>query len=157
MPEIAERSRSAAQVVVFTNGCFDLLHAGHLQLLEAARAFGDLLVVGINSDESVQRLKGPERPIMPVEDRARLLGGLACVDHVVMFEEDTPEQLIRELLPDVLVKGSDYQASDVVGREVVEAAGGRIERITLVQGASTTGLIERIRAGTRTCPPTPEG
>jgi D-beta-D-heptose 7-phosphate kinase/D-beta-D-heptose 1-phosphate adenosyltransferase len=157
MREIAERSRSAAQVVVFTNGCFDLLHAGHLQLLEAARAFGDLLVVGINSDESVQRLKGPERPIMPVEDRARLLGGLACVDHVVMFEEDTPEQLIRELLPDVLVKGSDYQASDVVGREVVEAAGGRIERITLVQGASTTGLIERIRAGTRTCPPTPEG
>jgi rfaE bifunctional protein nucleotidyltransferase chain/domain len=94
---------------------------------------------------------------MPVEDRARLLGGLACVDNVVMFEEDTPEQLIRELLPDVLVKGSDYQASDVVGREVVEAAGGRIERITLVQGASTTGLIERIRAGTRTCPPTPEG
>ncbi len=155
--EIAERSRAAAQVVVFTNGCFDLLHAGHLQLLEAARAFGDLLVVGINSDESVQRLKGPERPIMPVEDRARLLGGLACVDHVVMFEEDTPEQLIRELLPDVLVKGSDYQASDVVGREVVEAAGGRIERVTLVQGASTTGLIERIRTGTRTCPPTPEG
>ncbi len=157
MEEIVANARSNGQAVVFTNGCFDLLHAGHLQLLEAARAFGDLLVVGINSDASVQRLKGPDRPILPATERARLLGALACVDHVVVFDEETPELLIAGLLPDVLVKGADYSLDQVVGREAVEAAGGRVERVTLVQGASTTGLIERIRRGTRTCPPTPEG
>ncbi|MDE0959634.1 MAG: D-glycero-beta-D-manno-heptose 1-phosphate adenylyltransferase [Planctomycetota bacterium] len=157
MQELVQQSKANGQTVVFTNGCFDLLHAGHLQLLEAARAFGDLLVVGLNSDASVARLKGPDRPILPAAERARLLGALSCVDYVVLFEEDTPEALIGGLIPDVLVKGADYSVDEVVGREVVEAGGGRVERITLVQGASTTGLIERIRRGTRTCPPTPEG
>jgi D-beta-D-heptose 7-phosphate kinase/D-beta-D-heptose 1-phosphate adenosyltransferase len=157
MQELVQQAKANGQTVVFTNGCFDLLHAGHLQLLEAARAFGDLLVVGINSDASVTRLKGPERPILPATERARLLGALSCVDHVVVFDEDTPEVLIGALIPEVLVKGADYSVDEVVGKDVVEAAGGRVERITLVQGASTTGLIERIRSGTRTCPPTPEG
>jgi D-beta-D-heptose 7-phosphate kinase/D-beta-D-heptose 1-phosphate adenosyltransferase len=157
MQELVQQSKANGQTVVFTNGCFDLLHAGHLQLLEAARAFGDLLVVGINSDASVTRLKGPDRPILPATERARLLGALSCVDHVVVFDEDTPEALIGTLIPDVLVKGADYSVDEVVGKDLVEAAGGRVERITLVQGASTTGLIERIRSGTRTCPPTPEG
>ncbi|MEC9476377.1 MAG: D-glycero-beta-D-manno-heptose 1-phosphate adenylyltransferase [Planctomycetota bacterium] len=157
MIQIISSLKSAGKVVVFTNGCFDLLHTGHLQLLEAARAFGDSLVVGINSDASVERLKGPERPILPATERAQLLGALACVDHVVIFDEETPEVLIGELLPDVLVKGADYNIDQVVGREAVESAGGRVELVTLQPGASTTGLIEKIRRGTRTCPPTPEG
>ena len=157
MVRIVENYRTAEQKVVFTNGCFDLLHSGHLQLLEAARAFGDALVIGLNSDASVTRLKGAERPILPASERARLLGALACVDHVVIFEEDTPEQLIDALLPDVLVKGADYAIEEVVGREAVEAAGGRVETVTLRPGFSTTGLIEQIRSGTRSCPQTPEG
>ncbi|MGE4619363.1 MAG: D-glycero-beta-D-manno-heptose 1-phosphate adenylyltransferase, partial [Planctomycetota bacterium] len=157
MVRILSNLRSNGQVVVFTNGCFDLLHSGHLQLLEAARAFGDSLVVGINSDASVERLKGPERPVLPALERARLLGALSCVDHVVVFEEDTPEALIAQLLPEVLVKGADYKIEEVVGREVVEGAGGRVELVTLKPGVSTTGLIEKIRQGTRTCPPTPDG
>lgn len=133
--------------VVFTNGCFDLLHSGHLQLLEKARALGDLLIIGLNSDDSVKRLKGPQRPIMPSEDRARLLAALGCVDHVLLFDEDTPIDLIEALKPEVLVKGADYATSEVVGREVVEAAGGRVELIDLRPDSSTTGLIERIREG----------
>ena len=157
MVQIVSTLKTDGQVVVFTNGCFDLLHSGHLQLIETARAFGDALVVGINSDDSVARLKGPDRPILPAIERARLLGALGCVDHVVVFDEDTPETILAELLPDVLVKGADYKMDEVVGREVVEAAGGRVELVDLKPGASTTGLIERIRRGTRTCPPTPEG
>jgi D-beta-D-heptose 7-phosphate kinase/D-beta-D-heptose 1-phosphate adenosyltransferase len=157
MTRIMEQYREGNQTVVFTNGCFDLLHSGHLQLLEAARAFGDALIVGLNSDESVTRLKGPERPILPATERARLLGALSSVDHVVIFEEDTPEELIARLLPDVLVKGADYAIEEVVGREVVEAAGGRVETVTLKPGFSTSGLIEQIRSGTRSCPETPEG
>ncbi|HIC21829.1 MAG TPA: D-glycero-beta-D-manno-heptose 1-phosphate adenylyltransferase [Planctomycetes bacterium] len=157
MIQIVSTLKADGQVVVFTNGCFDLLHAGHLQLIETARAFGDTLVVGINSDASVSRLKGPERPFLPATERARLLGALACVDHVVVFDQDTPEAILSELLPDVLVKGADYKIDEVVGREVVEAAGGRVELVTLKPGASTTGLIERIRRGARTCPPTPDG
>ena len=152
-----DQYRSSQQTVVFTNGCFDLLHSGHLQLLEAARAFGDALIVGLNSDASVTRLKGPERPILPATERARLLGALSNVDHVVIFDEDTPEALIGQLLPDVLVKGADYSIEEVVGREVVEAAGGRVETVTLKPGFSTSGLIEQIRSGTRSCPETPEG
>ena len=157
MVSIMSQYRSSGQTVVFTNGCFDLLHSGHLQLLEAARAFGDALIVGLNSDESVTRLKGPERPFLPVTERARLLGALSSVDHVVIFDEDTPESLIARLLPDVLVKGADYSIEEVVGREAVEAAGGRVETVTLKPGISTTGLIEQIRRGTRSCPKTPEG
>jgi len=143
------RVRAGGGSVVFTNGCFDLLHSGHLRLLESARALGDLLVIGLNSDDSVRRIKGSGRPILPVSERARLLGALACVDHVIVFEEDTPLELIKAIEPDVLVKGADYNDRKVVGREVVEGGGGRVELIDLRPGSSTTGLIERIRESGR--------
>ncbi len=136
--------RTAGRVVVFSNGCFDLLHAGHVALLEAARAHGDLLVVGLNSDASIRRLKGRGRPLMPQLARAVLLASLRCVDYVVVFEEDTPRELIEALLPDVLVKGADYPLDQIVGRKAVEAAGGRVVRVPLVEGFSTTGLLKRI-------------
>jgi rfaE bifunctional protein nucleotidyltransferase chain/domain len=132
-------------VVVFTNGCFDILHRGHVAYLCAARALGDRLVVGLNTDASVQRLKGPDRPIFAEVDRAYVVAGLACVDAVTLFDEDTPAELIRALLPDVLVKGGDYAANDVVGRDVVEANGGRLVLVPLVPGQSTTTILERIR------------
>lgn len=136
--------RPRDRAVVFTNGCFDLLHAGHVASLVAARALGDALVVGLNSDASVRRLKGPGRPIVPEADRACLLAALACVDAVIVFDDDTPRALIAALLPDVLVKGGDYEVSEVVGREEVEAAGGRVVLVPTLPGRSTTGLIERI-------------
>ena len=137
--------RAAGHRVVFTNGCFDLLHAGHVRLLAAAREFGDLLVVGVNSDASVRRLKGPERPVLGLEERAELLAALRPVDVVAAFEEDTPLELIRCVRPHVLVKGGDWSRDQVVGREVVEAAGGRVEIVQLVSGQSTTALLRRIR------------
>jgi len=140
------RWRLLGRSVVFTNGCFDILHAGHLDLLERAAALGDRLVVGINSDASVQRLKGPERPVNPEGFRARMLASLSGVDAVVVFGEDTPLALIEALRPDVLVKGGDYRAEDVVGAGVVAAHGGQVEIVPLTQGHSTTGLIGRIRA-----------
>ena len=140
-------SRAAGQRLVFTNGCFDLLHAGHVRLLAAARAFGDLLVVGVNSDASVRRLKGPDRPVLGLEERAELLSALRAVDLVAAFEEDTPLELIRCVRPQVIVKGGDWSKEDVVGREVVEAAGGRVEIVPLVSGLSTTALLRRIRGG----------
>ena len=139
------RTRGAR--VVFTNGCFDLLHPGHVRYLEAARALGDVLVVGLNDDASVRRLKGPGRPILRVDERAEVLAGLAAVDHVVVFPEDTPLALIETLEPDVLVKGADWAPDDVVGRDSVLGRGGRVERIDLVPGASTTELVRRIRGG----------
>ena len=142
---IAARLREAGKRIVFTNGCFDLLHAGHLQTLERADALGDVLVVGLNSDESVRRLKGPGRPFIREEDRARLLASFACVDYVVVFEEDTPEALIKRVRPDIVAKGADYRLDQVVGREFVESYGGRVVLIDLVADASTTRLIERIR------------
>jgi D-beta-D-heptose 7-phosphate kinase/D-beta-D-heptose 1-phosphate adenosyltransferase len=132
--------------VVFTNGCFDLLHAGHVRYLEAARALGDVLVLGLNDDASVRRLKGPGRPVMSLAERAEVLAGLAAVDHLVAFAEDTPLALIEIIEPDVLVKGADWSADDIVGRDVVLAHGGRLERIDLVPGVSTSELIRRIRA-----------
>lgn len=137
--------RAAGDTVVFTNGVFDLLHRGHVEYLEEARALGDRLVVGINGDASVQRLKGPERPIVGLEDRAGLLRALACVDLVIPFEDDTPEALIRELRPDVLAKGADWELDRIVGREFVEAQGGRVERIRVREGLSTSALVDRIR------------
>lgn len=131
--------------MVFTNGCFDLLHRGHLSLLERARALGDLLVVGLNSDASARRLKGPGRPLVPEEDRAYLLASLRPVDAVTIFDEDTPLALIRALLPDVLVKGADYRPEEVVGAEVVRAAGGTVHLLPLEEGRSTSGLLKRIR------------
>lgn len=131
--------------VVFTNGCFDLLHPGHIHSLEAARALGDYLIVAINSDESVRILKGPERPVMPEVERAEILASLECVDGVVIFDELSPQRVIAALLPDVLVKGSDWPGNQIVGREEVEAAGGKVVLIDNLPGYSTTAILQRIR------------
>jgi len=137
------------KLAVFTNGCFDLLHAGHVGYLEAARSLGDGLIVGVNTDASVARLgKGPGRPLNPEGDRARVLAACACVDRVVLFAEDTPLALITLLTPDILVKGGDYRLDEIVGREVVMARGGQVVALPFVPGYSTTGLIERLRSGT---------
>jgi len=137
-----------AQLVAFTNGCFDLLHPGHVRYLEEARSLGDALIVGVNTDASVKRLgKGPHRPLTPAADRARVLAALTCVDRVVLFPEDTPLKLITLLTPDILVKGGDYQLEAIVGREVVLARGGRVVALPFVPGYSTTRLIDRIRSG----------
>ena len=130
--------------VVFTNGCFDLLHPGHIELLEKARALGDALIVGINSDASVRRIKGEKRPVVPEQDRAFLVAHLTPVDYAVIFEEDTPLRTITELLPDVLVKGADWQIDAIVGKDVVERHGGHVETIDFVPDRSTSGIIERI-------------
>jgi len=131
--------------LVFTNGVFDLLHAGHLASLETARALGEQLVVGINTDDSTRRLKGPSRPYQAEGDRARLVAGLRCVDAVTLFDEDTPEALIAALLPDVLVKGADYEGREVAGAEAVRAAGGEVRLLDMVRGRSTSELAARIR------------
>nr|MBC8405288.1 D-glycero-beta-D-manno-heptose 1-phosphate adenylyltransferase [Planctomycetota bacterium] len=137
--------RREGRPVIFTNGCFDILHAGHVRYLRAARSLGDAMVVGLNNDDSVQRLKGAERPINPELDRAEVLAGLECVDFVVLFSEDTPENLIRRISPDVLVKGADYKNKGVVGAEFVQAQGGEVRLIDLVPGRSTSAIVERIR------------
>jgi D-beta-D-heptose 7-phosphate kinase/D-beta-D-heptose 1-phosphate adenosyltransferase len=137
--------RMAGKRIVFTNGCFDLLHAGHLSLLSQAAKLGDVLVLAINSDASVRRLKGPERPLVPQEDRAAVLAALGFVDAVTIFDEDTPLEVLQSVRPHVLVKGGDYQLADVVGRELVEGSGGRVELVPLTPEKSTTALVERIR------------
>lgn len=142
-----ERWREQGQKIVFTNGVFDLLHRGHAEYLEEARSLGDRLVVGINSDASVRRIKGPNRPIVPEAERAELVAALACVDLAVIFGEDTPAQIIAAVAPDVLVKGADWAADAIVGREFVEARGGRVVRVPLREGLSTSALIRRILAG----------
>ena len=136
--------REQGEKVVFTNGCFDIIHAGHVQYLAQARQLGDLLVIGLNTDESVQRLKGPLRPICPEEDRAIVLAALACVDYVTLFDEETPKELIEELRPDILVKGKDYEGKEVVGRETVEANGGKVVLMPLVEGRGTSNVIAKI-------------
>jgi D-beta-D-heptose 7-phosphate kinase/D-beta-D-heptose 1-phosphate adenosyltransferase len=143
----AERAawRAAGERVVLTNGCFDLLHAGHVALLEAARAEGTRLVVALNSDASVRRLKGHGRPIVPQDERAETLLALEAVDRVVVYEQDTPLEVVRRLLPDVLVKGADWAHDRIVGREEVEAAGGRVVRVAVLAERSTSALVERIR------------
>lgn len=149
-PELIARfGRPRERRVVFTNGCFDLLHRGHVEYLHAARELGDALVVGLNGDDSVRRLKGPDRPLVPEEDRAIVLAGLGCVDAVTLFNEDTPADLIAALLPDVLVKGGDYAADEVVGGDDVRAHGGEVVIIGFVEGRSTTSLVHRIQ-GVRT-------
>jgi D-beta-D-heptose 7-phosphate kinase/D-beta-D-heptose 1-phosphate adenosyltransferase len=147
---LARRVRAlqrAGKRVVFTNGCYDLLHIGHVTLLEKARHLGDALIVALNSDLSLKGLKGSGRPVMRQEHRSRVMAALECVDFVTIFDEDTPLQLIQRLRPDILVKGADWKASQIVGADVVKAGGGRVVRLPLVVGYSTSALIERIRKG----------
>ncbi|QWK19984.1 MAG: D-glycero-beta-D-manno-heptose 1-phosphate adenylyltransferase [Hydrogenobacter thermophilus] len=142
--KVLKEEREKGKRVVFTNGCFDILHAGHAYYLKKARELGDILVVGLNSDASVRRIKGEKRPIIPQEMRAYLLDSLKGVDYVVIFEEDTPERLIELIKPDVLVKGSDWDLKDIVGADMVLSYGGRVERISFEFNISTSAIIERI-------------
>jgi len=137
--------RASDRTIVFTNGVFDLLHPGHVRYLQQARSLGDALIVGVNSDRSVRSIKGPTRPITPEGERAELIAGLACVDAAVVFDEDTPWQLIAALQPDVLVKGADWAEDAIVGREIVEARGGRVVRVPIEGDYATTRMIDRIR------------
>ena len=140
----AAQARKNGQTVVFTNGCFDLVHRGHVHILRQAKAAGDLLIVALNSDQSVKEIKGPKRPIMPEADRIELIAAMEMVDYVVLFDEPDPTQLIAAIQPDVLVKGADWSADRVVGAELVEKSGGRVIRIPYLQGFSTSEIIERI-------------
>ncbi|MEQ1834346.1 MAG: D-glycero-beta-D-manno-heptose 1-phosphate adenylyltransferase [Candidatus Eisenbacteria bacterium] len=139
--------RAVNAKIVFTNGVYDLLHRGHVEYLEEAHALGDRLVVGMNTDASVRRLKGPSRPIVGQDDRATIIRALSCVDLVILFDEDTPLRLIEAVQPDVLVKGADYAVADIVGREVVEAKGGLVTTIALREGLSSSEIVRRIREG----------
>lgn len=141
---IAAHARKNGQTVVFTNGCFDLVHRGHVHILRQAKAAGDLLIVALNSDQSVKEIKGPKRPIMPETDRIELIEAMEMVDYVVLFDEPDPTRLIAAIQPDVLVKGADWSADKVVGAELVEKSGGRVVRIPYLQGFSTSEIIERI-------------
>ncbi len=145
----AAEQRAAGRRVVFTNGVFDLLHPGHVRYLADARAQGDVLIVAVNSDRSVRAIKGPERPINAEQERAEVLAALAAVDAVVIFDEDDPHAIISAIQPDVLVKGADWAADRIIGRDVIEARGGKVIRIPFAPGYSTTGIIERIRLATR--------
>ena len=142
---IAEAKRQGRRIV-FTNGCFDLLHPGHIRCLEQARSLGDLLIVGINSDSSVKQLKGTDRPIICESERAEVLTALSAVDYVVIFDEPTPRELIARILPHILVKGGDWGPSEIVGREEVEAAGGRVVSVEVEAGYSTSTILEKIRS-----------
>jgi D-beta-D-heptose 7-phosphate kinase/D-beta-D-heptose 1-phosphate adenosyltransferase len=141
----AESLRLNGKHVVFTNGVFDLMHPGHVRYLQAARMEGDALIVGLNSDRSVREYKGPSRPITPEGERAEILAALACVDGVAIFDEQTPERIIRDIQPDVLVKGADWAADAIVGRAIVEARGGRVIRMPIERGWSTSAIIEKIK------------
>jgi D-beta-D-heptose 7-phosphate kinase / D-beta-D-heptose 1-phosphate adenosyltransferase len=143
---LLDTERQRGRKIVFTNGCFDLLHLGHVKYLQKARMLGDLLVLGLNSDESIRRLKGPKRPLIGQDERAHLMAALDCIDYVVIFDEDTPYELIRTLRPQILVKGGDYSPEGVVGKDLVESWGGRVELIQFVDGKSTTNIIEKILA-----------
>lgn len=144
-----ERLRAEAKTIVFTNGVFDLLHPGHVRYLREARRLGDALIVGVNSDRSVRASKGPDRPLTSEGERAEILVALECVDAVVIFDEDTPHDLIVTLQPDVLVKGADWGENAIVGRDIVEARGGRVVRVPVEQGYSTSGIVEKIRSSRR--------
>ena len=130
--------------MVFTNGCFDILHRGHIECLRKAKSFGDVLVVGLNSDSSVRKIKGEKRPILPQGDRAEILASLEMVDYVVIFSQQTPQKVIASLVPDVLAKGGDYRKHEIVGRNIVESSGGRVRRIRQVPGRSTKGIIAKV-------------
>lgn len=141
-----EKAKRNGKRVVFTNGCFDLLHPGHIRGFEQAHSLGDILIVAINSDSTVRFLKGEDRPIIPQGERAEILAALAAVDYVAVFDEVTPREIIARVLPDVLLKGGDWGSNEIVGREEVEAAGGRVVSIPLEPGYSTSAIIERIRS-----------
>ncbi|MBN1398968.1 MAG: D-glycero-beta-D-manno-heptose 1-phosphate adenylyltransferase [Bacteroidetes bacterium] len=147
LAEIRQSLKTGGKKVVFTNGVFDILHRGHVEYLTKARLLGDVLVVGMNADASVRRLKGPERPVVSQDDRAFVLAALAVVDYVCLFDEDTPYNLIKAVLPDILVKGSDWAINDIVGKDIVEAAGGRVQTIDYVPNRSTTNIIKKITSG----------
>jgi len=140
------KAQQSGKKVVFTNGCFDILHAGHVDLLKRAKRLGDVLVVAINTDASVQRMKGANRPIIPEDERAELLAGLGMVDFVCTFDEDTPLEAILTVHPDILVKGADWGINDIVGRAEVEGWGGKVVALPLIEGKSTTGIVERVLA-----------
>ena len=138
-------ARASGRRIVFTNGVFDLLHPGHLRYLQQARRLGDVLIVGLNGDASVRRNKGPDRPITPEHERAEVLAALECVDAVVIFPQDTPAEIVRLIQPDILVKGADWPADQIVGRDTVEARGGRVVLVPTEEGHSTTAIVDRIR------------
>lgn len=143
-----ERARTRGFKIVFTNGVFDLLHPGHIRYLQEARRLGDRLIVAVNSDRSVRALdKGADRPLNPESERAEVVAALACVDAVVIFDEDTPHEIVRAVQPDILVKGADWGPDNIVGRDIVEARGGKVVRLPVAEGYSTTKLIERIKSG----------
>ena len=144
---IRARLRRRGKTVVFTNGCFDLLHSGHVRLFRKARRLGDVLIVGLNADASVRRLKGPARPVLPLRERQEILAAIADVDYVTSFAEDTPRRIIAALLPDVLVKGGDWGPDRVIGREEVEAAGGRVVIVPYLEGRSSTSIIGKVLRG----------
>jgi rfaE bifunctional protein nucleotidyltransferase chain/domain len=148
LPEIQEMVKDWKQKgekIVFTNGCFDILHLGHVDYLEKASNLGDHLIIGLNTDDSVSRIKGPSRPVVAEESRARVMAALCFVDAVVFFNEDTPYDLINNIMPDILVKGSDYMTENIVGADIVMENGGKVETIDLVDGFSTSGIIEKIK------------
>ncbi|MGH7197490.1 MAG: D-glycero-beta-D-manno-heptose 1-phosphate adenylyltransferase [Candidatus Omnitrophota bacterium] len=142
---LLKKEKKKGKKVVFTNGCFDILHVGHIRYLEKARLLGDVLVIGLNSDASVRKLKGAGRPVTRQKDRAEVLGALACVDHLVLFSDPTPERLIRAVRPDLLVKGGDWKKRDIVGSGFVESYGGKVRSLPYIGGFSTTGLLEKIK------------
>ncbi|RKZ28276.1 D-glycero-beta-D-manno-heptose 1-phosphate adenylyltransferase [bacterium] len=141
---IRNRLRAEGKKLVFTNGCFDIIHRGHIDYLTAAKALGDILIIGLNSDRSVREIKGFGRPIVELDDRAAVLSALECVDYIIIFDEPTPAKLIEALLPDILVKGADWSESEIVGAETVKRAGGEVVRIPLTSGKSTSAIIEKI-------------
>jgi cytidyltransferase-related domain len=143
--DIIQKEREKGKKIVFTNGCFDIIHAGHVDYLEKAKSLGDFLVVGLNSDESVKRLKGPTRPVNPVDQRKKVLQALKPVDLVIVFEEDTPERLIKEIKPDVLVKGGDWKIENIVGADFVMSYGGKVYTIDFVYDTSTTKIIDKVK------------
>jgi len=144
--KIRERLKREGKKIVFTNGCFDIVHRGHVEYLTKAKALGDVLLIGMNTDASVQRLKGLNRPVVSQDDRAFVLAALRAVDYVCLFDEDTPYNLIKAVMPDVLVKGSDWAIDDIVGKDIVEAAGGKVQTIDYIPNRSTTNIIQKITA-----------
>ena len=144
LKKIISMAKSTDKKVVFTNGCFDIIHGGHIEFLQKAKSMGDILVVGLNTDQSVKKLKGENRPIKNEKERANILAALKYIDYITLFNETTPEKLILEIRPDILVKGDDYKIDDVVGREIVEGYGAKVELIPIVKGHSTTNTLEKI-------------